>query len=71
MSAYTTHGCPRLAIMIRRHLDLLAAHPDADPLLASTSVHLIERTWAQADAQARKALAPLAQAQARAGDALH
>jgi hypothetical protein len=71
MSAFAANGCPRLAIMVRKHLDILTAHADTDPLLRSTCVQLVERHWAQADANARKAIAAHAHAPDRTGAILH
>jgi hypothetical protein len=33
MTHYTRSGCPRLAVCISRHLQCLALHPDASPVL--------------------------------------
>ncbi len=67
MSAYAANGCPRLAIMVRKHLDIITTHPASDPLLRSTCAQLIERQWARAEECARKTLA----AHAPAGRILH
>lgn len=55
MSAYAANGCPRLATMVRRHLDIITTHPATDALLRSTCAQLIERQWGRADESARKA----------------
>lgn len=54
MSAFAAHRCPRLAIMIRRHLDLLAAHDCATPLLRSTCAQLVAQHWDAAHLTARE-----------------
>jgi hypothetical protein len=33
MTHYARTGCPRLALCVSRHLQCLALHPDAEPLL--------------------------------------
>lgn len=33
MTHYARTGCPRLALCVSRHLQCLAAHPDAAPVL--------------------------------------
>jgi hypothetical protein len=53
MSAFADNGCPLVAAMVRKHLDILRAHPDSDPLLRSTCVRLAERHWAQTGAAQR------------------
>ena len=56
LSAYAVSGCPRLAILIKRHLQLLAVHPSVDPLLRSTSMQLIDKYWAHAANMATESL---------------
>jgi len=67
MSAYAANGCPRLALMVRKHLGIITTHPASDPLLRSTCAQLIERQWARAEESARKTLA----AHASVGRILH
>jgi hypothetical protein len=33
MTHYARTGCPRLALCISKHLQCLAVHPDADPIV--------------------------------------
>jgi len=33
MTHYARTGCPRLAMCVSRHMQALALHPDADPVL--------------------------------------
>ncbi len=56
VASHPTRGCPRLAIMIKRYLERLAANPDTDPLVRGTSVQLIEQYWAAAAVSALELL---------------
>jgi hypothetical protein len=47
MTSYRRSGCPRVALMIARHLECLAAHPEADPVMRSVCIGLSE-DWNQA-----------------------
>jgi hypothetical protein len=46
MTHYARTGCPRLALYISRHLQVLALHPDAAPVLRDTCASL-HGAWAQ------------------------
>lgn len=44
MSAYGRNGgCPQMAAMVVRHLDLIAEREDAPPVLRSSCAHLIDQ----------------------------
>ena len=50
MTHYARTGCPRLALCVSRHLQALALHPDATPVLRDTCASL-HGAWAQAAAE--------------------
>jgi hypothetical protein len=47
MTHYARTGCPRLALCVSRHMQCLAAHPDAAPVLRDicSSLH---GSWSEA-----------------------
>ncbi len=45
MSHYARTGCPRLAVCVSRHLQCLALHPDAAPIVRDMCASL-HGTWA-------------------------
>lgn len=47
MTHYSRTGCPRLALYVARHMQCLASHPDAAPVLRDicASLHV---TWGEA-----------------------
>lgn len=45
MSHYARSGCPRLAVCVSRHLQCLALHPDAAPVVRDMCASL-QGTWA-------------------------
>jgi len=45
MSRYARTGCPRLAVCISRHLQCLALHPQAQPVVRDICASL-HGTWA-------------------------
>lgn len=47
MSHYARTGCPRLAICVGRHMQCLALHPDAPPVLRDICAGL-HGAWAEA-----------------------
>jgi hypothetical protein len=47
MTHYARTGCPRLAVCVSRHMQCLAAHPDADPVLRDICASL-HGMWARA-----------------------
>jgi len=47
MTHHVRTGCPRLAVCIARHLQCLAAHPDADPVIRDICAGL-HGIWAEA-----------------------
>jgi hypothetical protein len=47
MTHYARTGCPRLAACVLRHLELLALHGEADPVLRDTCASL-RCAWEQA-----------------------
>jgi hypothetical protein len=49
MSHYKRTGCPRLAVCVSRHMQCLAAHPDAAPVLRDICAGL-HGAWAAAAA---------------------
>jgi len=49
MSHYARSGCPRLAVCVSRHLQCLALHPDAAPVVRDTCASL-HGAWATAAA---------------------
>jgi len=44
MTHYARTGCPRLALCVARHMQCLATHPDAAPVLRDTCAAL-HGTW--------------------------
>lgn len=46
MTHYARTGCPRLAICIARHMQCLALHPEASPVLRDTCASL-HGAWQQ------------------------
>ena len=46
MTHYSRTGCPRLAMCVSRHLQCLAAHPDAPPVLRDICAAL-HGSWAE------------------------
>jgi len=40
MTHYVRTGCPRLALCVSRHMQCLAVHPDASPLVRDTCAGL-------------------------------
>ena len=49
MTHYARTGCPRLALYVSRHLQVLALHPDAAPVLRDTCASL-HGAWSEAPA---------------------
>lgn len=47
MSHYAQTGCPRLAVCVARHMQCLALHPDATPVLRDVCAAL-HGPWSQA-----------------------
>ena len=47
MTHYARTGCPRLALCISKHLQCLAVHPDADPIVRDICAG-VQGTWAEA-----------------------
>ncbi|MBI3374819.1 MAG: hypothetical protein HY017_24105 [Betaproteobacteria bacterium] len=47
MTHYARTGCPRLALCVSRHMQCLATHPDAAPVLREICADL-HGAWAQA-----------------------
>ena len=47
MTHYARTGCPRLAVCISRHMQCLALHPDAAPVLRDTCAAL-HGAWTRA-----------------------
>lgn len=47
MTHYARTGCPRLAVCVSRHLQCLAAHPDAPAVVRDICAGL-HGTWAEA-----------------------
>lgn len=47
MTHYARTGCPRLALCVSRHMQCLASHPDADPLVRDICAGL-QGAWQQA-----------------------
>jgi len=58
MTHYARTGCPRLALCISRHMQCLASHPDADPVIRDICASLYG-AWREASIGAA------------AGDAVH
>jgi hypothetical protein len=55
MTHYARTGCPRLAVCVSRHMQCLAVHPDAPPVVRDTCSAL-HAAWSEAavgDAQQR------------------
>jgi hypothetical protein len=49
MTHYARTGCPRLALCVSRHMQCLAAHPDAAPVLRDICASL-HGAWNEASA---------------------
>ncbi len=49
MTHYARTGCPRLALCVSRHMQCLAAHPDAAPVLREICATL-HGAWSRAAA---------------------
>jgi hypothetical protein len=47
MTHHARTGCPRLAVCIARHLQCLATHPEADPVIRDICAAL-HGAWAEA-----------------------
>jgi hypothetical protein len=47
MTHYARTGCPRLAMCVSRHLQCLAAHPDATPVVRDICAAL-HGSWSEA-----------------------
>jgi hypothetical protein len=47
MTHYARTGCPRLAVCVSRHMQCLAVHPDAAPVLREICASL-HGAWARA-----------------------
>jgi hypothetical protein len=47
MTHYARTGCPRLALCVSRHMQCLAAHPDAAPVLRDICASL-HGSWGKA-----------------------
>jgi hypothetical protein len=54
MTHYARTGCPKLAVCVSRHMQCLAVHPDAAPVLRDICASL-HGAWAAAPAQAERA----------------
>lgn len=50
MTHYARTGCPKLASCVSRHLQCLAVHPDADPLVRDICAG-VQGAWAQGAAE--------------------
>ena len=50
MTHYARTGCPRLAVCVSRHMQAIALHPDAAPVLRDICAGL-HGVWAQAPAE--------------------
>ena len=50
MTHYARTGCPRLAVCVSRHMQAIALHPDAAPVLRDICAGL-HGAWAQAPAE--------------------
>jgi hypothetical protein len=48
MTHYARTGCPRLAVCVSRHMQCLAVHPDAAPVLRDICASL-HGAWAPAE----------------------
>jgi hypothetical protein len=53
IAAYQRTPCPCIALCILRHLECLASHPTADPLIRQMC-HAVQETWALAAARGRQ-----------------
>jgi len=53
MTHYMRTGCPRLALCVSRHMQALALHPDAAPVLREICAGL-HGVWANACGEDRK-----------------
>lgn len=52
MTHYARTGCPRLALCISRHLQCLAVHPEADPVIRDTCA-VLHAAWTEAACEGR------------------
>jgi len=53
MTHYMRTGCPRLALCVSRHMQALALHPDAAPVLREICAGL-HGAWSNASGEDRK-----------------
>lgn len=51
MTHYARTGCPRLAVCVSRHMQCLASHPDAAPIVREICAGLHD-AWAEVPAAA-------------------
>ena len=58
MTHYARTGCPRLAMSVSRHMQCLALHPDATPVVREICASL-HGAWSRAAAEERTESAPL------------
>lgn len=58
MSHYARSGCPRLALCVSRHMQWLATHPDAAPVVRDICASL-HGAWSEAATGATRARAAL------------
>jgi hypothetical protein len=58
MTHYARTGCPRLAMCVSRHMQCLASHPDAAPVVRDICAAL-HGAWSRAAVQERIESAPL------------
>lgn len=58
MTHYARTGCPRLAMCVSRHMQCLASHPDAAPVLRDICAAL-HGAWSRAAIEDRIKSAPL------------
>ena len=58
MTHYARTGCPNLALCVSRHMQCLANHPDASPILRDICGAL-HHAWSEASDTARASDAPL------------
>ena len=58
MTHYARTGCPRLALCVSRHMQCLASHPDASPLVRDICASL-HGAWSEAASAAIRADGPL------------
>jgi hypothetical protein len=58
MTHYARTGCPRLALCVSRHMQCLAAHPDAAPVLRQICAGL-HGAWIEVAAPSERADGPV------------